>query len=280
VSEELWRLAWEGRVSNDSFLAVRKGLESKWKPAAAAAPERRRTSRRAAFERWKTSRPFFGRWFVLEREAAEPDALEREEANKDRVRVLLQRYGVLFRELLARELPPLQWGRLFRTLRIMELAGEVLAGHFFAGIPGLQFMAHAAFRELRRGLPEDAVYWLNAADPASLCGVEVEGLKQALPPRQATTHLVFQGRRLVLVSRRRGKELDVRVDAEHPRLEEYFEVLKVLLTRDVRPMKSIEVETVNGEPATQSKYAEVLGRLFRAVREQRSLKLWKRYASE
>ena len=281
VTEELWRRSWEGQVTNDSFLAVRKGIENKWKPVTASAPprtgDRRRSGRRAAFQRWKASRPYFGHWFVLEREDGEPDALEREELNKDRVRVLLQRYGVLFRELLGRELAPLQWGRLFRTLRIMELSGEVLAGHFFKGIPGLQFMSHAAFRDLKAGLPEDAIYWMNAADPASMCGVEVEGLKSSLPARQATTHLVFHGKRLVLVSRRRGKQLDVRVDADHPHLEEYFEVLKVLLTRDFQPLKSIDVEKVNGEPATRSPYAEVLGRLFRAVREQRSLKLWKRY---
>lgn len=215
---------------------------------------RGRSGRRASFRRWQATRPFFGHWFTLRPEEGPQDALEEEELKKDRVRVLLQRYGILFRELLARELPSLQWGRLFRTLRIMELSGEVLAGHFFEGIPGLQFMSHAAFRELRAGLPEDAVYWMNAADPASLCGVDVSGLKGSLPARHATTHLVFHGQRLVLVSRRRGRELDVRVDGEHPHLEEYFGVLKVLLTREFQPLRSIDVEKVNGKPAVKGAY--------------------------
>jgi ATP-dependent Lhr-like helicase len=54
-------------------------------------------------------------------------------------------------------------------------------------------------------------------------------------------------------------------------------VLKTLLTREFRPLRSIDVERVNGEPAAQSAYAAVLGSLFRVVREQHHLRLWKRY---
>ncbi|MCP4654817.1 MAG: ATP-dependent helicase, partial [bacterium] len=279
LTPELWQLAWEGRISNDSFVTVRKGVESKFQPVALPAPRapRRRPGRRGAFDRWQATRPFFGSWFVLERESIPPDALEEEELVKDRLRVLLQRYGVLFRELVARELPLMQWSRLFRTLRLMELSGEILAGHFFEGVRGLQFISHSAYRELERGLPEDGIYWMNALDPASLCGIEIEGLKAELPARQASTHLVFHGPRLVMVSRRRGRELDFRVDAEHPHLPEYLEVLKVLLTREFQPLKFIDVEKINGEPAPRSPYCAKLGEVFRTVREQRSVKLWKHY---
>ena len=51
-------------------------------------------------------------------------------------RLLLDRYGILFRELLQRELPAFRWSSVFRSLRIMELSGEILAGYFFHGIPG------------------------------------------------------------------------------------------------------------------------------------------------
>ncbi len=60
--------------------------------------------------------------------------------------MLLQRYGILFRELLLRELGPLKWARVFRALCLIELSGEV---HPFAGIGGLRFSSHAAFREPR-----------------------------------------------------------------------------------------------------------------------------------
>ena len=67
---------------------------------------------------------------------------------RDRIRQVLQRYGVVFRELLEAELPRLRWSRLFRSLRLMEFSGEVVAGRFFDGIPGLQFASPA-----RPGVP-------------------------------------------------------------------------------------------------------------------------------
>ncbi|MEM7585137.1 MAG: DEAD/DEAH box helicase [Acidobacteriota bacterium] len=278
VSEDLWRLAWAGRVSNDSFVAVRKGLENNFQPSEVK-PSRRgpRSRRRAAFDRWKSSRSYFGSWFPVVPPEEPRDALDQDELAKDRIRLLLQRYGVVFRQLLEREPSPLRWARVFRALRLMELSGEVLAGHFFQGVQGLQFMSHAAFRELQQGLPQDAIYWLSAADPASCASVDVEGLKGTLPSRLASNHLVYHGARLVMVSQRRGKELDVRCRPDHPHLGDYFEILKVLLTREVRPLPSIEVETINGEPATRSAYRAALGEIFRVTREPRCLKLWKQY---
>ena len=279
LSEQLWHLAWQGRVSNDTFLALRKGIEHRFQPVPLPATPAR-PMRRRGLDRWQSSRPFAGSWFVLRPGAdggEELDALEQEELNKDRARQLLARYGILFRELLARELPALQWSRVFRALRLMELSGEVLAGHFFTGVPGLQFISHTAFRRLRGGLPGDAVYWLNAADPASPCGLDVEELKASFPARRASTHLVFQGAQLVLVSQRLGRELELRVGPEHPQLGEYLEVLKVLLSREFSPRKALEVERINGEPAATSPYAAQLGELFSVTREMQSLRLRKRY---
>ena len=89
-----------------------------------------------------------GFWFRIPRETAERDALDEEEITRDRVRQVLQRYGVVFRELLETELPPLRWPRLFRSLRLMEFSGEVVTGRFFDGIRGLQFALPPVFEEL------------------------------------------------------------------------------------------------------------------------------------
>ena len=78
------------------------------------------------------------------------------------------------RELLAREQPPFRWPDVFRTLRIMELSGEVLAGYFFEGIAGPQFMSPQALRLFRGGLAGNAVFWVSAVDPASVCGLAVD----------------------------------------------------------------------------------------------------------
>ncbi len=307
LTSRLWELAWQGRVTNDSFQVVRNGVLRKFRApeavsaASQAAPahgvERpsargRVPRRRGAFDRWQSGRTFAGHWYPLplpfgelpadDNEAGEPaqplDPLEREELAKERARLVLDRYGVVFRELLAREPPVFQWSRLFRALRLMELSGEILAGQFFRGVPGLQFASHTAFRRLRDELlEEDVVWWLDAADPASLAGVDLPELKAVLPERRPGNHVVFHGERLVVVSTRRGRRLEIRAAPEDPRLGEYLGFLKVALTRDFAPRRAVEVEEINGEPAPASPYRERLRELFSATVEPRTIKLRRRY---
>jgi ATP-dependent helicase Lhr and Lhr-like helicase len=280
LAAALWGLAWQGRVTNDAFAAVRKGILGRFQAVAAPAPRRpaaARTGRRRRFDRWQGSRPFAGAWSALAAAAPPADALEADELAKERARLLLDRYGVLFRELCARELPAFAWGGLFRALRLMELSGEVLAGHFFAGVPGPQFASPAAFRRLKEGLPEDALFWVSAVDPASPCGLPLEAFRGRFPPRHPSTYLVFQGPRPVVVARRNGGELEVDAAPDHPRLGDYLGFLRVLLGRQFNPLKSVEVETINGEMAAASPYRNVLADLFPATRDPRALRLWRRY---
>jgi len=259
LTQKLWDLAWRGAMSNDAFEVVRKGIQNKFAPFDARPSKRSgRTSRRGRFNRWKTANPMAGHWSALPRPSEPDDPITAQETDKDRVRQLLNRYGVLFRELTARELPALSWGRLFRTLRLMELSGEILSGRFFEGLPGIQFISHDAFRMLNGPLPDDAVYWITAADPASLSGIPIDGLEPNLPPRLATTHLVFHGSRLVIVSRQSVKELDIFAPPDHPHLERYLGFCKALLNRRFNPVRRIWVERINGEKAEKSPYANRL----------------------
>ncbi len=257
IGNALWDLAWRGRISNDTYAALRKGIETGFQPAASPGErESAGSGPRKRFQRWKASRPLAGAWLALDRQPADEDALEAEELAKDRVRQLLRRYGLLFRELLVHEMPALQWGAVFRSLRLLELSGEVLSGHFFAGIPGLQFLSPQAFRSLQAGLPGDAVYWMSATDPASPCALGLAGLPYALPPRLASTHLVFHGADLALVSRRLGRDLLIRVPPRHPYLAGYLGALRGLVDRAFLPVKVLETETVNGESVAGSPYLE------------------------
>ncbi len=275
LHHRLWHWAWQGRVTNDSFQVVRQGIESRFRPPKALRPAL--PSRRRGVSRWRRPRPSVGRWHRLESDFPSLDALDLEELNKDRVRLLLSRYGILFREILAQELPPFRWAQVFRTLRLMELSGEVLAGSFFRGIRGLQFMDHGAFRRLSAGLPQDAIYWMSAADPASLCGVDLPELKEFLPPRRRGRHMVFRGSRLVVDSAGNGRRLEIRVPADDPALLEYLGFLKTLVSREAHPLKSVEVREINGEPALGSEYAAPLIAGFGATREPSGLRLRKRY---
>ncbi len=275
AAERLWKQAWKGNVTTDTFRTIRKGAITRFKPQPFAAETARLASRRSGFDRWKVSRPLEGHWLRIDRTDGEADILAGEELVKDRARQLLKRYGILFRDLVANELPPLQWRAVFRSLRLMEFSGEIVSGYFFKGVSGVQFASQEAFRLLQDPLPEDSVFWINAADTASLCGIAA-GNVQGLPPRVPSTYLVYHGSRMVMIAKRQGKVLDIFVPADDPRLPDYFNLFKHLLGREFNPAPRISIEMVNNEPAMGSAYAEPLKRFgFRTSRT--ALELWREY---
>ncbi len=259
--EFLWQQCWKGLISNDHYGTVRSGIQNKYSAESFKDIERKNGGRRISrggFNRWMHTRPVEGRWFRTETIPAEEDLLEKDERLRDVIRQLFLRYGVLFRQLLERETDQLNWNAVFPTLRLMELSGECVSGHFFEDIRGLQFASWEALRELSRPLDEEALYWMNCSDPASLSGIKVDALKGNYPNRLAGSHMVFRGENPILFSKRNGKELDFFTDEKDPDSLEALGFFKVLLSREFSPLKSIRVETVNGKPVSESSYREVL----------------------
>jgi hypothetical protein len=117
---------------------------------------------------------------------------------------------------------------------------------------------------------------MNAADPASPCGLGLE-IGLPLPRRVATSHLAVLDGRVVAVSERGGKALALALGPEHPRLPEVLGFLKAMLTRPVRPLRGVRVETINGEAAATSRYREALASLFHVTRDGGALRLGRRY---
>ena len=257
LTDRLWESTWNGDVFNDSWESVRKGVASGFETNDISVKEIT-GRRRGNSGRWAPLRPIPGNWFVLGLKLQMMDVIEEEELVRERVRQLLQRYGVLFREMVERELPFMRWSRIFRTLRIMELSGEVVCGHFFHGINSLQFMSQNAFLVLKNGLNEEAVYWMNACDPASMCGIKLEGLPYRLPRRVPSTHIVYHGTKPVLISTKNGRELEFLVPPESPYIADCQDFFISMLTRDFRPVTAIRVVTVNSMPVRNSPYREAL----------------------
>ena len=284
LADQLWSAVWDGSITNDTFQALRKGLETKFKipdiPTEQLQARSRglRTGGRGRFSRWQGSMPISGNWYIISTPEISDDLLENEERKKDRVRILLDRYGILFREIVRRELPQFQWAAIFRTLRLMELSGEVLAGYFFKNIPGPQFISHRAFRTLQRTLPEDTIYWMNATDPASCCGLLIEELQAVLPKRMDSNHVVFRGADVVLISKAHGKELIISIEPDDPQITEIFAPLRNLLQREVLPLRRLTVKTINNEPAAKSPYLDVLRTCFDVVVDYKQVVLY-RYIS-
>jgi len=99
--------------------------------------------------------------------------------------LLLRRYGVVFRDLLARESVAPSWRELVYAFRRMELRGDVRGGRFVSGVGGEQFANEAVIEPLRAIRERDAdEAWLvvSAVDPLNLNGIVTEG------PRVAAMH--------------------------------------------------------------------------------------------
>jgi ATP-dependent Lhr-like helicase len=285
LAKRLWDEVWKGKITNDTFITLRRALLNRFRIPERLSENSRELHRRESRLRRlslaeRKEGQFYqfypGNWHLIPRPELPEDLLETEECRKDRARLLLDRYGILFRELLQREWPSLRWSNLFRALRIMELSGEVMAGIFFHGIPGPQFISHRAFRRLQRKFPEDTVYWINATDPASLCGIQLDSVRGMLPARIATTHLVYRGNRLIVVSKRNGKDLTFNVAPDDPSLPEYMGSLRHLLTRKFQPIKRISIETINGEKATQSPYIPSLRTSFDVAVDYKNVTLYRK----
>jgi ATP-dependent Lhr-like helicase len=276
LSDLLWEGVWKGRISNDSYAALRKGIMTRFTAPQNEPPRKHiRQTSGISFSRWKASLPFAGNWYQLPPSQPAEDILESEERMKDRVRILLDRYGILFRELFEHESPIFRWGKIFRTLRLMELSGEILAGYFFLDIPGPQFITPQTLQILQSKLP-DKIYWLNATDPASLCGIQIDAIKKDLPKRITGNHLVYHGSRLVIISQRNGRILTFNIPPDDPNLPEYLIFLRHLLNRQFQPMRRIIINTINGEKAIESPYLGILKLHFDTLTEGENIILYRK----
>ena len=150
-----------------------------------------------------------------------------------------------------------------------------MTGSFFEGIPGIQFASPAALRTLRGPLDEDAVYWMNATDPASLCGINLPTLKGMLPKRVAGTHLVYRGAKLVLASRRSGKDLDIHVPPDDPCLPDYFAFMRNMLERRFEPVRGVRIQVINGKQAIATPYDTWLREFFDISTDSKQINVWK-----
>ena len=265
----LWRETWAGQITNDNMTSLRKALLNNFGAPEVTSGTQRLTVRRN-MRSWRQRVPFSGNWYTLTYPPPPADAIDTEELAKDRVRLLLARYGVVFRELLARELPAFQWRGLFRSLRIMELAGEVIAGHFFTEVPGPQFISPAAHRHFISDWNQGRIFWINATDPVATSGL---GLRRGEVTRRSSNHLVYRGRELVMISERLGRRLTFHIDPEDTDMYEILTILRHLQYREVNPVRNLVIETINDITARESPYLNIIENHFDVVRDYRSVYL-------
>ena len=207
VEDGLWELVAAGLVTADGFDNLRALMD----PHRRRAEGRERSRRpRHSGGRWALLRPaspsFVNRHSSIEIHSSlniEHSALHsasRRTPSPSRsiepvARQLLRRYGVVFRDLLARESLVESWRDLLVQYRRMEMAGEVRGGRFVTGFTGEQFALPEAVESLRamRRIPASAAssqeVRISASDPLNLVGVIFPG---ARVPAVPTNYVVYR----------------------------------------------------------------------------------------
>ena len=266
-NDAFWQAVWAGRIAADGFQALAAGRSRRYQLGglSSAAPTHSRVRGRARAKARMAAVGWPGTWYRTPRQEVPADNMERLEENKERCRVLLDRYGVLKREHANREGGAFRWAAVFPALRIMELSGEIVAGLFFEDFSGPQFALPQALRQIERFDKSGATFWINALDPASPCGL---GLALPdLPQRRLANHLGWFEGELAIVSENYARRLTIHLDPDDAGLD----ALLPNLIPICRARKRLALETVNGEPARSSPYLPALSRHLRAVTDHRGV---------
>ena len=253
ISEALWDLVWWGMVTNDTFAALRAHGQPKSRRVGRGG---RRGSRSAAGGG--------GRWsLVQDLLFGEVDATTRAHA---RAVTLLERHGLVTREAAALEELPGGFSAVYRVLKAMEEAGKVRRGYFVEQLGGAQFASPGAvdrIRAVRDPGEDDTVVVLSAIDPANPYGwllpwpVRAETDRSKSPRRVAGASVVFVGGEAVLYLDKGGKRLRTFVAADDPVcLSTAMGALAKVAAR--RRGRTLRIETVDGEPARTSRFADAL----------------------
>jgi hypothetical protein len=168
IEDALWDGVARGLITADGFRAVRSLFAQR--AAAQSALGRRRLRRGSQL----TSRTA-GRWSLLPEPASGCDPDELAEAVAEQ---LVVRWGVVFRDLLARENIAVPWREVLWAFRRMEARGTVGGGRFVNGFSGEQFAhpdAVAMLREIRKRPRAGETVRLSAVDPLNLAGIVLPG---------------------------------------------------------------------------------------------------------
>jgi ATP-dependent Lhr-like helicase len=185
AEESLWELVARGVATGDGIAGLRVLLT----------PEKKRQKRRRRLKLISGGHASerimpVGRW-SLWRTGQGGDEPEADKIAEHQARQLLRRYGVVFRELLARENCAPPWRVLQQFYRRLEARGEIRGGRFITGFVGEQFALPEAVDRLRaerRSQHKQEPLIIAAADPLNLVGVLSAGARVSPYSQQAIAY--------------------------------------------------------------------------------------------
>ena len=311
--DALWNLVWHGCVTNTGFAPVRALQQPVVRQRRPRTARPMRSMRRRLAAPATASAAMHGLWMAVIRHDSEtvpadavPDVQPdtppdiQPEAQLETtllawIDVLLDRYGVIARPLLAHEQVPGGFAALYPVLARMEEHGTVVRGMFVRGLGGVQFATKATVNALRRmnrtaddGPDRHAAVALDMTDPANCAGAVVPWPDlpggAVKPARRADSLVVLVDGQPILYASARARHITVFAPApghghasDHTRdhvprragtagttvadmdalLQRAMEALVQQLHRDYAC--SVSCTEVNGQPATmRNPYAGLL----------------------
>jgi ATP-dependent Lhr-like helicase len=291
LQEALWDLAWAGELTNDAFAPLRAPrLTLARAQRAAATRTGMRAGRRFSSRRGGAQAQVQGRWsltaplFDVPAQPVDPSAKRRALAE-----LLLERYGILTRELVLAEGVPGGFSAIYPELSQLETLGVARRGYFVEGLGGAQFALPGAVERLRaQKAPEEAEpLVLAATDPAQPYGAALawpkregepgvsagagevarssagRGAPGRRPSRTPGALVVLAGSEPVLFLERGGRALQSLAAPDDPRIPAALHALAEH-ARAGR-IRRIALEKVDGEPVMGTPWEAALADVgFRA----------------
>jgi ATP-dependent Lhr-like helicase len=302
VNRILWEMIWSGEVTHDYFKLLRSG-----KPPEASKVQTRENQRESAVNFQSSRRDFYrnrsriaksftsspsanpGRWMLLS--SLMRYQIDIQESLEILARVLLERYGIVAKDLVQRTgEPDVLWGNLYEVYQRMELSGEIERGYFVDGLAGAQFGLPDAVDELMDryhksssrifnpspDAHKQAPVLVNVCDPAYLWSAVGPfdggfGRLNRLPSNYA----VLLNGLPVLTLEMGAKRLSIRQDTSVEDVETAIAALPRLVDHPwpIRSYRKVEIASLDSDPILGS---PVEGALRHAgfERESEKLVLW------
>ena len=271
LSEALWDLAWAGEVTNDAFAPLRAPRLTLARTARAAlvlGPGVKGmpvTGRGAARSRFASRRGAArshppGRWSLTASLLGASGPGEQSQRRRALAELLLERHGILTRELVLAEGIPGGFSAIYSELCQLETLGVARRGYFVEGMGGAQFALAGAVERLRAQSDpvQAAPLLLGATDPAQPYGAALpwpkrEGVRLARVPGAS---VVLAGAEPVLYLERGGRALQVLVEPDDARLG--AALLTLADHARAGKLKRIALEKVDGHAIIGSQWEAML----------------------
>ncbi|HEX2947403.1 MAG TPA: DEAD/DEAH box helicase [Clostridia bacterium] len=192
------RLVWYGIIANDSFSVIRYYADNERK--------------NSPWTRYNTY-PNMGRWYRISASAEDLEGSGKPEY----IGRLLDRYGLLSKEIADIEKGRFSWSELYGWLKNNEFTSRIKRGFYLEGLSGIQFARDNDLEQIRQfdqpGQTESYIT-LCSCDPANAYR---DILSAALPvrlPKHPGTAIVFENGRPVLIVREYGSTFQPLTDKQ------------------------------------------------------------------